>query len=184
MLALSALVSACIAGNRTGPSRGHLSRSDEGSTDTRSSGSPHLALKCGDAVSGELGSKWRAHATSVGSLHVIGGQSREVPSPSVLVDTAPTPGQITFIKTLLVVQSGQTVTIELPSSQRRVALWYKTTGLPQSPSLGDGTVAVTFEACPEMDTQFAGGFLAESHVKSVVILVVEGARRKALTLEL
>ena len=94
-----------------------------------------------------------------------------------------------FVKGLLVVEPGRTVTVRIPSRERsRLSLYYRKTFDPRRHWHGggffrvsDGAGEITFTACPRGPgsewTQFAGGFLVRGAQCAVVEVRARGSFR-------
>ncbi len=139
-----------------------------------------LHLGCPDSVQGDLGAGWRTRAVAahekVGALYLLGAQVR--------INHAGTFTGVGFRKVLAVVEPRQTVTIEIPPSQRgSVSLAYDPHRVLSTVlKITDGVSAVTFRACPDRETQFAGGFLIRGGTDTFSVLIHTGGVRRKLLL--
>jgi hypothetical protein len=85
---------------------------------------------------------------------------------------------------LVVVNPGSSATIVISDEQRgRASLFYDPRRSPTNiTSVTDGMSTVTFQACADRKTQFAGGFIVESGVRDSLITISAGSRTRMVPL--
>jgi hypothetical protein len=123
---------------------------------------------CESSVYGDLGAGWRARSVVVGPLAVVALRDAATQPAS---DFRRRHGRYQGLKALAVVETGATVTLTVPATERRhlsllydPATWDEVNGY----RIADGDTAVTFRSCPPAQTppgaggtQFNGGFLVD-----------------------
>jgi hypothetical protein len=89
-----------------------------------------------------------------------------------------------FHKALVVVDAGSSATIVIPEEQRgRVSFLYDPRrSAPDITAVTDGMSTVTFQACADRETQFAGGFIADSGVTDFRITISTGTQTRTVPL--
>jgi hypothetical protein len=115
-------------------------------------------LRCGDSVTGDLGSDWQRNAVTAGPLAIAGARLHATqlqPQRS---------GGPYVAKALVVVEPGKTVTLAIGEE----TLGHASLNHGVHPPTGgawtiqDGVRSVTFEACAYKETQFSGSILLDA----------------------
>jgi hypothetical protein len=136
-------------------------------------------------VYGDIG-HWR---TAPGTIRVGSVAWPNFGVPRRRSSYGPHDGLAVFVKGLLLVAPGRTVTVRIHSSRpSRVALLYGKSFEPRAQwhgagwfRISDGSAALTFKACPRSRsshwTQFAGGFLVRGAQCAIVEARAQGSSR-------
>jgi hypothetical protein len=138
-----------------------------------------LRVGCGESVQGKLAPDWRRNTYNLGPFSISGVRPGTAGQVS--------PGRMSkplFHKALVVVNAGSSATIVIPEEQRgRVSLLYDPRrSAPDITAVTDGMSTVTFQACADRETQFAGGFIADSGVTDFRITISTGTQTRTVPL--
>jgi hypothetical protein len=138
-----------------------------------------LRVGCGESVHGELTAAGRRYTYTFGALSIFGVRSGTAGQASTGRISKPS-----FHKALVVVNPGSSVTIVIPDEQRgRASLFYDPRRSPtNNTSVSDGMSTVTFQACADRRTQFAGGFIVESGVSDFRVTISAGSQTRTVPL--
>jgi hypothetical protein len=168
MVALAACTAEKPAGRAAGPTAAPAAPTTAAVATTRPPAGPPGAFvrTCESSVDGDLGDGWRARSVVAGPLALV-ALRHAATQPAA--DFRRRGGGYQGLKVLAVVEAGATVTLTVPTAERRhLALLYDPAAWNEDNRyrLGDGDTAVTFQACPPAQTppgaggtQFNGGFL-------------------------
>jgi hypothetical protein len=143
---------------------------------------PGAIRGCGSVVGGTLPAGWRNGSVIAGPLALwfLGDDPRKL-KPSLFAHLPGRPNLYRPYKVLAVVRSGAAVTLAIPEGQRgQVSLVYGVPRVSGGMRISQGFSGERFEACTNVESQFAGGFLVAGPRCPSLDVYAAGAKRQRI----